>query len=866
MPNITWSEVRDRAIELSRRWADATREAADSQTFWNEFFAMFGRDRRTVASFQVGVRNLQGQYNFIDLLWRGMLLVEHKTAGRSLHAAELQAFDYIQDLAREQRFDEIPRYVIVSDFARFALYDLEPEEQKDLPLFAGIRYSLTEFPLAELHRYVRHFAFIKGERAIRPDPEDPANEKAYALMCQLHDELEQGGFRGRDLERLLVRLLFCLFADDTGIFEPNAVQAFIRDHTRADGSDLGARLNELFDVLNTPSERRPTGLHEDLASFPYVNGELFADRLAFASFTAAMRERLLEASDFQWARISPAVFGSLFQGVLEDRARRQEGAHYTSERDILKVVRSLFLDALRRDLERVRADRSTRRRANLQAFHERLSGLRLLDPACGCGNFLILSYRELRLLELDVLRELHVSGQRFTDIRTVVRVDVDQFYGIEISEWPVRIAEVAMWLMDHQMNQLISEAFGESFERLPLRKTPHIVAQNALRYDWNSVLPADECSYVLGNPPFVGKQFKTKVQQADMQSVWGDVRGAGVLDYVTCWYRRAAAYVGDRNIAIAFVSTNSVTQGEQAGLLWQELFSCQIKIQFAHRTFPWISEARGRAHVHVVIIGFGRVNPARKRLYEYDEDGNATVAEVPNISPYLIEGNDVIVQKRTNPIAGQPPLVFGSMPNDGGHLLLDADERDTLLAGEPGAEAYLRRFVGSDEFLNDIARWCLWLGDVETGAVRRMPEVMRRVERVRAHRLTSRRPTTQRLAQTPTLVGEDRQPASDYLLIPGVSSESRRYIPMGFMGKDVIASNLVYCIEGANVWHFGVLSSSMHMAWVRVVCGRLKSDFRYVRGCPNFEAVLIMTCTNVSCLAAGSNGGVTEGVVKQSRK
>lgn len=828
MPDLSWNEVRERAIHFSRSWAGVTSESAEKQTFWNEFFAIFGRDRRAVAAFEVAVENIRGNYSSIDLLWQGVLLVEHKSQGRSLGAAESQAFSYIGDLAREGRFEEIPRFVVVSDFARFALYDLEPEDQRDLPLFDGHRYTVTDFSLSELHRYVRQFAFLKGERTVRSNPEDPANEKAYDRMCQLHDELERGGFSGNDLERLLVRLLFCLFAEDTGIYEPSAFQSFIRNHTRTDGSDLGARLNELFEVLNTPPERRPRNLHEDLAQFPYVNGQLFSERLAFTAFTREMREALIEAANFHWARVSPAVFGSLFQGILLPRERRQQGAHYTSERDIMKVVRSLFLDDLRAEFERLRGDRSTRRRAALEAFSLRLRNLRFLDPACGCGNFLVLSYRELRLLELDVLRELHAEGSGRA-ISLLILVNVDQFYGIEISEWPVRIAEVAMWLMDHQMNQAVTEAFGQTYARLPLEQSPHIVQDNALRLDWKTVLPAEQCSYVLGNPPFVGKQFRDSEQQMDMEIVWNGVRGAGVLDYVTCWYRRAAEYIADTHIRVALVSTNSIAQGEQVGILWGELFRrWQLKIHFAHRTFKWISEARGSAHVHVVIIGFGTDNPATKRLYEYDNnEGQVTVTEVPNISPYLIAGNDIVVVSRSAPLCGQPEITFGSMPNDGGHLLLSEGDRQHLLELEPGAARYVRPFIGSEEFLNGVQRWCLWLVDVEPGELRQLPEVMRRVEAVRNHRLESRRPTTQALANTPTLFGEIRQPTSEYLLIPGVSSENRRYIPMAFRPREVIASNLVYCMEGATRWHLGILSSVMHMAWVRAVCGRLESRYRY---------------------------------------
>lgn len=722
MPDLSWTEVRERSINFSRSWAGVTSESAEKQTFWNEFFAIFGRDRRAVAAFEVAVENIRGNYSSIDLLWQGVLLVEHKSQGRSLGAAESQAFSYIGDLAREGRFDEIPRFVVVSDFARFALYDLEPEDQRDLPLFAGHRYTVIDFPLSELHRYVRQFAFLKGERTVRSNPEDPANQKAYGRMCHLHDELERGGCSGNDLERLLVRLLFCLFAEDTGIYEPSAFQSFVRNHTRADGSDLGARLNELFEILNTPPERRPKNLHEDLAQFPYVNGQLFSERLAFTAFTSEMRDALIEASNFHWARVSPAVFGSLFQGILLPMERRQQGAHYTSERDIMKVVRSLFLDELRAEFERLKNDRSTRRRPALEAFNLRLRNLRFLDPACGCGNFLVLSYRELRLLELDVLRELHAAGSGRA-ISLLILVNVDQFHGIECSEWPVRIAEVAMWLMDHQMNQGVTEAFGQTYARLPLAQSPHIVQGNALRLGWNTVLPSGQCSYVLGNPPFVGKQFRNSEQQTDMEIVWNGVNGAGVLDYVTCWYQRAAEYIAGTNIRVALVSTNSITQGEQVGILWRELFGrWQIKIHFAHRTFKWISEARGSAHVHVVIIGFGTDNPLTKRLYDYDNnEDQATVTEVPNISPYLVAGNDVVVVSRTSPLFGQPEIAFGSMPNDAGHLLLSEEDRRGLLEVEPDAARYIRPLLGSEEFLNGRQRWCLWLVNAEPGDLRRLP-------------------------------------------------------------------------------------------------------------------------------------------------
>ena len=826
---ISWNEVRERAIRFSAEWKGETREEAEAKSFWDAFFNIFGVPRRAVASFEEPVRNIRGQYSFIDLFWPGVVLVEHKSAGKDLGKAETQAFQYIQDLARENRTDEIPRYVIVSDFARVVLHDLEPEDQRGLPLFDKWRVRTVEFPLAQLQRYVREFAFLKGEKSVRLDPEDPANEKAYRIMADLHDALEHGGFTGHELERFLVRVLFCLFAEDNGIFEPLAFQNFIEQRTAKDGSDLGAQLNRLFDVLNTPEDRRQKLLDEDLAQFPYVNGALFAERLGFADFNSDMRNALLACCRFQWSRISPAVFGSLFQGIMEPKERRQQGGHYTSERNILKVVRSLFLDDLRAEFDAIKADRSSRRRARLEEFHRKLRRLCFLDPACGCGNFLIITYRELRRLELEVLRELFGRQHEFTlaEINKLSQVDVDQFYGIEIGEWPVRIAEVALWLMDHQMNQELTEAFGQRYRRLPLRSTPHIVCGNALRLDWKKILSPDKCSYVLGNPPFVGKQFQTVEQKQEMEDICGKAKGGGVLDYVTAWYFKAGEYVQKTLIRVGFVSTNSISQGEQVGILWNEIFSrYHLKIQFAHRTFAWESEAHGKAHVHVVIIGFGAFDTPNKRIYDYDGEA-VTVITAKNISPYLVEGSDFAITNRSNPICNVPEIVFGSMPNDGGYLLFTPFTRETFLKQQPDAAKFLRRFVGAEEFLNGIERWCLWLHGENPGEFRKMRAVMDCVEAVETHRKNSTRETTKKLASAAAYFAEIRQPDCSYLLIPSVSSERRPYIPIGFMRPDIIASNLVLLVPGAKLYHLGVLSSVMHMAWVRQVCGRLKSDYRY---------------------------------------
>jgi hypothetical protein len=820
---LSWNEIRQNAIRFAREWAGARSESAEKQTFWNEFFEVFGIRRRTVAAFEEPVKKISGDYGYIDLFWHGMLLVEHKSFGKDLGKAESQAFRYIQDLVHEGRQDDVPRYVIVSDFARIAIHDLEPDDQRVLPLFAGFRVETIEFPLAELHRHIHAFAFLPGYKQHRFEDQDPINLRAVEIMDDLHDALEAGGYKGHELERFLVRVLFCLFADDTGIFEREAFRLYIEDRTKPDGSDLGPHLARLFEILNTPAEHRQKNLDETLAAFPYVNGDLFAEKLGFADFNRDMRNSLLACTRFDWSCISPAIFGSLFQGIMEPSERRQIGGHYTSERDILKVVRSLFLDDLLAEFERTKGNKN-----QLRQFHQKLARLRFLDPACGCGNFLVVTYRELRLLEIGVLTALH-GTQKQLDIHNLSLVDVDAFFGIEISEWPARIAEVAMWLMDHQMNVKLSEAFGQYFVRLPLKKSPTIVVGNALRLDWKEILPPERCSYVLGNPPFVGKQFATAEQKADMDFVCGKVKGGGVLDYVTGWYFKAGEFIRGTKIVVGFVSTNSISQGEQVGILWNELFTrYRLKIHFAHRTFAWESEARGKAHVHVVILGFAAVDAANKRIYDYENGGEkVTVSIAQNISPYLVEGSDIVILSRAEHICGAPEIVFGNMPNDGGHLLLTAAEKADLIEREPSAKKFIRLFLGAQEFINGEERWCLWLKDASSGDIRNMPEVRKRVEGVREHREKSGRGTTKELARTPTLFGEIRQPTRRFLAVPKTSSERRTYVPIAFLPPSTIVSTELLTISGASVFHFGVLSSAIHMAWVRQVAGRLESRYRY---------------------------------------
>ncbi len=835
MPALSWNEIRQNAIRFSREWKGVSDERAEAQTFWNEFFQVFGIRRRTVASFEAPVKSLKNTYHRIDLFWKGRLLAEHKSAGASLDKAESQAFQYIQELTASGCDDEIPRYILLCNFDSIALYDLEPDSHLEHPLWREQKYERIEFRLNDLHSNIKHFAFLIGQTPHKFGEQDKANLKAALIMAELHDAVADGRYPTESLERLLVRLLFCLFADDTGIFESSQFELYIENRTRPDASDLGAQLNALFDILNTPPEQRSSLLDEDLSQFPYINGDIFAEHLPTAGFTRQMRNRILAASRFDWSRISPAIFGSLFQGIMDDKERRQIGAHYTSERDILKVIRPLFLDDLRAEFEAIKVDRSTRRIARVHDFQAKLASLRFLDPACGCGNFLVIAYRELRRLELDVLKILHddfagIQREAFAsdEFAKLSQVDVNQFYGIEIGEWPVRIAETALWLTDHQMNTELSLATGNLFQRIPLRAAPHIKCANALRFDWNDLLPAKDCSYVLGNPPFVGAKFQTNEQKADVRRIAAGIENSGLLDYVTMWYFRAAEYIKGTNIHCAFVSTNSISQGEQVGVLWSALFNLGVKIHFAHRTFCWQSEAKGKAHVHVVIIGFGLKDGVNKRIFEYqDIDGEPAAIYATNIAPYLVEGGDLVIRNRNKPLCDVSEIGIGNKPIDGGHYLFDDEEKREFLRIEPQAAKYFRPWIGSEEFLHGYHRWCLWLGDASPAELAELPACKARIEAVRKFRLDSKSAPTRELAKMPRRFHVENFPKGRFLAIPKVSSEKRLYIPIGYLGNKVMVSDLCFVFGGAKSFHFGILTSAMHMAWVRQVCGRLESRYRY---------------------------------------
>ena len=802
---LSWNEIKTRSLAFSKEWQEESSEDAEAKSFWDNFFNVFGISRKRVASFEDPIKKLGDKQGFIDLFWKGVLIVEHKSRGKSLDKAYTQALDYFDGI-RER---DLPKYVLVSDFARFRLYDLEENEQH-------------EFELKDLHKNVRLFAFIAGYQTHKIQEQDPVNIKAAEQMGKLHDQMKEVGYSGHPLELYLVRLLFCLFAEDTGIFERQQFRDYIEERTGEDGSDLAHHISTLFQVLNTPREKRLTNLDEQLAAFPYVNGKLFEEMLPTASFDAAMRQELLNCCSLDWSRISPAIFGSLFQSIMDKAARRNLGAHYTSEQNILKLIKPLFLDELWEEFKKIKHNKNS-----LLKFHQKLRRLNFLDPACGCGNFLVIAYRELRLLELEILRASHIYQSEIY-IHKLINLNVDQFFGIEIEEFPAQIAQVALWLMDHQMNLLVSEEFGLYFVRIPLEVSSTIVCGNALTIDWETVVPASQVSYIMGNPPFVGKHLRSETQNADMALACAPLQNFGMLDYVCAWYVKAAQFIKGTEIGVAFVSTNSITQGEQVGTLWQWLLDCGVNIHFAHRTFRWSNDARGKAAVFCVIIGFGHQEAKIKRLYDYaDPDSQPHEVIARNISPYLIDAANEIATNRSKPICEVPNMMYGSKPTDGGYLLLADNEKKELLFKEPLADKFIKPLISAHEFLNGENRWCLWLKEASPSEIRALPAVSERVNNVRSFRLNSKKAATVKLAEVSYLFAEIRQPDSDYVLIPRHSSENRRFVPMAFFNKKYIVSDSCASVPHATLFHFGILQSTMHMAWTHQVCGRIKGDYRY---------------------------------------
>lgn len=827
---LTWLEIKARSKAFAEEWKDAHYEKGETQTFYNEFFGIFGLRRKQVATYEQRVKLLSSRHGFIDLFWPGTLLIEQKSAGKNLITAQGQALDYFDAL----RVDQQPRYILACDFQTFKLLDLE----------TGVEDNFT---LAELHEKIEVFSFVLGrQRQFRVQAD--VDFEAAELMGSLHDQLQISGYIGHDLERLLVRLLFCLFADDTGIFEPKDIFLnLLEEDTKEDGTDTGRALIELFDILDTGVPDRQTNLRSELSQFPYINGGLFDGHIRTPTFNKKMRDTLIEAARFNWTKVSPAIFGSLFQSVMKKEERRKKGAHYTSETNILKVIGPLFMDELRLEFNRINT-RKTHRVNRLRQFQEKLGSIKFLDPACGCGNFLVIAYRELRRLELDVLQALRSrSGvidfeavqQTDLDIAALSVVTVDQFYGIELEEFPSRIAEVAMWMTDHLANNELSLAFGQSYARIPLTESPHIQHGDALEVDWAKLLPADECNYVMGNPPFIGAKKQSPEQRAQVHRVTGLGGSGGTLDYVAAWFVKAAAYIAGRGTGIGFVATNSICQGEQVAQLWPVLFDRHgLEIAFGHRTFNWKTEARGTAHVHVIIVGLShrKVEPAVKRLFSYpDPDGDPVETEHRALTAYLFDARTVnnrhlVVVETTTPLTPRTEIVFGNMPNDGGNLILSADERATLITAYPEASPLVRRLLGSKDSISGERRYCLWLKNADPRSLRDILPIAERIKNSAEYRRKSTRPATRKLAEYPGLFGEIRHTEDRFILVPRHSAQRRDYVPFGFYDAENIAHDSCNFIPNATVSDFAILTSKMHMSWLSHIGGRIKSDFRYSIG------------------------------------
>ncbi len=808
MISISKNDIKSRAAKFAKDWEGVRSEKSEAQSFENDFFNIFGINRRKVAVFEHKIKFNKGEGGFIDLLWKGQILIEMKSTGQDLNKAYEQAKGYANTLDES----DLPRLILVCDFETWVVYDLNDDGKR------------TEFKIHQLPDYIHLFYYLAGYEDRQFSEEDPVNTKAAELMGKLYDSLKAIGYESPYVEEYMVRLLFCLFADDTGIFGQDDFHFYIREFTQEDGSDLAAKLAEVFQILNTPVEKRFSNLSEQLAAFPYVNGGLFQKTLPLASFDARMRDMLIECCKLSWSHISPAIFGSMFQSVMDKEARRNLGAHYTSERNILKVINPLFMNELRAEFATICADRSNRKAARLEDFHQKLGKLTFLDPACGCGNFLIIAYRELRLLELEVIKTLRGDGQAWLDISALNQVHVSQFYGIELEEFPSQIAQVAMWLIDHQMNVKVSDLFGQYFARIPLVQSATIVQANALELDWQELIPASQLNYIFGNPPFKGARSMSAEQKQDLQHVFHDTPKHGDLDFVSCWYKKSASMMQNTSIKAAFVSTNSICQGQQVPILWGALHKHGVEIDFAYRTFKWVNEGRGVAAVHCVIIGFSiQQNTTNRFIVSEDE----IISKAHQINGYLIDAPYVYIESRKKALCDSPSIGIGNQPIDDGNYLLTETEKNELIKIEPLSKKYLHRWFGAEELIKGKVRYILWLGSCSPSELKQLPECLKRIDNVKRFRAASKRTSTLKLACTPTRFQVENMPTDMYIALPQVSSERRDFIPMCFMTPSEICGDKLRILPNATLYHFGVLTSTIHMDWMRAVGGRLKADYSY---------------------------------------
>lgn len=829
---MTAAQQQQAAKKFAAYWKDKGYEKGESQSFWLSLLRdVYGvQQPEQFITFEEQVH--LDHTSFIDgAIPSTKVLIEQKGLGKDLNkpikqsdGTMLTPFQQAKRYITELPLSQHPRWVVTCNFAQFYVYDMERP---------GGEPEIIELANLEKEYYRLQFLVDTGSEHLKREME--VSIAAGEIVGLLYDALykqytnPQAEQSLKSLNKLCVRLVFCLYAEDAGIFGRHGM---FHDYLAAfDTRGMRKALVELFRVLDTKLQDRDPYLQDDnpeLAAFPYVNGGLFSDEnIEIPPFTDEIRNLLLNkaSEDFNWAEISPTIFGAVFESTLNPETRRSGGMHYTSIENIHKVIDPLFLDALKAELDEICENPIERtKNAKLRAFQRKLAGLKFLDPACGSGNFLTETYLSLRRLENKILLELsHGQVTMYTASESPIQVSISQFYGIEINDFAVTVAKTALWIAESQMMKETEKILLVPLDFLPLKTNAYIVEGNALRTDWESVVPKGELNYIMGNPPFVGARLMDKAQKDDINHIFAGWKNAGNLDYVCCWYKKAADIMQSTAIRTALVSTNSVSQGESVANLWKPLFADGVHIDFAYRTFRWDSEAKSKAHVHCVIIGFSTaVNPAERRIYSGDR---YQVAK--NINGYLLDGDNVFIESRNKPICNVPEIGMGNQPIDNGQYLFEKDEMDAFIKTEPLSADFFHPWYGAKEFISRNPRYCLWLGECSPVQLKQMPQCLARVRAVKEYRESSSRASTVKLSLKPTRFQTENMPDSDYILIPKVSSERRRYVPIGFMTPDVFCSDLVFIIPKASSYHFGILTSNIHMAWMRAVCGRLKSDYRY---------------------------------------
>ena len=837
---MTKAELSESIRQFVMKWENRGKEDEDDRSFWIDLFqrVLDVGDATDKIDFQkrVVVNNTTKK---IDLyIPDTKVIIEQKSNTKRLDEKILQGdgekltpFEQALRYNNHLSHSEKARWIVTSNFKEIWIYDMEKNDREREPI---------KIQLEELGDKYSLLSFLVKKDVKQLTDEVTVSVQAGNIVGLIYDAfLEEYGENPTEMElhelnKLCVRLVFCLYAEDAGLFENNAFHDYLETWNV---ENMNSALEKLFSVLDTPIEKRRSFLDDRLKRFPYVNGELFRDKVEIPPITEKIRKLLMDdaSRDFDWSKISPTIFGAVFESTLNPETRRSGGMHYTSVENIHKVIDPLFLDDLKKELDKIIEETkvSKTRLNKLRAFQEKISSLKFLDPACGSGNFLTETYLSLRTIENEVLKAIvdsdktQTSGQMgfgniFEGINPI-KVSINQFYGIEINDFAVTVARTAMWIAENQMMQKTSEMLLMDLDFLPLKSYTNIVEANALRLDWNGVISSDQCDYIMGNPPFVGGMYMSKSQKLDLTELMKDVKGVGELDLVAGWYKKSAEYIQNTQIKVAFVSTNSICQGQQATTLWKELFKDGIYINFAYRTFVWDSEATQKAKVHCIIVGFSTIPCLNKRIYD---KGN--VIEAKNINSYLMDSPTIFIESRSIPISNVPKLIFGSMPRDGGGFILSEEEKEQIIRKEPLSTKWIKLYLGASEFLHNKKRYCLWLKNADPSEIKQCKTVCNRIEFVRDFRRNSKAAGTRKYAEIPQLFCQIAQPEDGYYIaVPKTSSERRNYIPMGFLSSEVIASDLLFLIPGAEMYHFGVLASNVHMAWTRTFAGRLKSDYRY---------------------------------------